>query len=53
MRVKTLPIIRHLRWFYYWRCFEDHLEHCYLMGLGIHPSQQDMEFLDGVWEGKW
>lgn len=53
MKIKTLPIIRHLRWFYYWRRLEGKLNRSYELGLGVHPNQNDMDYLDGVWEGKW
>lgn len=49
--VKTLPIIRHIRWIFNVIAFEKHLMMCRAMGIGIHPQKSDIEYLNGIRKG--
>jgi hypothetical protein len=50
--IKTLPIIRHIRYLYLSLTF-----HIWWASQGRYfgavPNPSDMEYLHGVWSGKW
>lgn len=49
--IKTLPIIRHVRWIFNLIAFEKHMMVCRAMGLGFAPQKSDIEYLEGIRKG--
>jgi hypothetical protein len=50
--IKRLWGIRHIRYFWLVYRLNSHLDQCARLGLGYFPQQSDLDYLEGVWEGK-
>jgi len=50
--MKRLPIIRHIRYFYLsWKLWV-YIAWCQQVGIGLHPHESDLQYLQDVWDGK-
>ncbi len=50
--IKRLPIIRYIRWWILSIQLAEHVQMRQCLGIGFHPSQNDLDFLDKVWKGE-
>lgn len=51
--MKRLWGIRHVRYFYLSYKFYAYLAWCQKVGIGMFPQESDLEYLKGVWDGRF
>jgi hypothetical protein len=49
--IRRLPLVRHVRWFFWNFMLNLHVERMRRIGLGICANPSDIEALDQIWEG--
>lgn len=50
--MKRLPIIRHVRWWIHAYRLSRWIEYCQRAGLWYFAQQEDLDYLQDIWDGK-